>query len=757
MIKHERLLFGCVLVSEILCTIFLIVDKRMIEGHDALQYFSLQHFFLNNTVSNNEIPLWMPYLNQGAPAAWWFTLQGTVGILGNVFMLMGTLIKSVNFLDIFYSGILFDRILLLVGVWLLGRRYYASSLTRFFVAITVMGSTLFVTQVKFTFHLYYAVPLILYFLHAFLETSRWRYFLLTAFLFCLQMVGNDAYFLPVLSMTITLYFVFYALTHWGQMREFARNLRFGRPAVTAVAGAAILLGMLGLLLICGQDPNLLSLTRLRNADGSASLQVFLQYGANTDASKWNQLWMRLSPALDYSVYMGFLGLAMLPAALFRPGRMKYVLLTVAGILILFSSATVVSTFFYHTWPLMKFYRHLALICPLIKLFLILLAGFGFEFFVNKCQEFPKRMMVFSVLAVIMLALASFLNDGLRALATTLQGDSRSFHLPIFHMMFEPAYVDVKMAQASMWAMFFAIGFFLFLVLKRLRPLLIMVLVLGHALDIYGFYIESLQERTYVLSENKRQLLKFEPVPYIPQRTLHRNGNNPRHKLIRDGVFPYAMYASIEQFFGEDIFDSPERQDNNVYGVNVFKSMTIKHNKNLYSLGGVTRPKIQFFTNAHWVYDRRMTAELLGHKVFKGDMLLINNESKPAEASTFNLSVSPALNERIDVAHHVTGFTANTMEVDVDVPGSKPVWMLYADAWHPAWEAAVNGKHVPVYQAALAYKGLVLQPGPNAVKFYFDLPLTRQVMIFWMWMSVLGVAMVFYWAWFVLRRPDTYPS
>jgi hypothetical protein len=171
----------------------------------------MQYFFLNDTAVNGEIPLWIPYMNHGITATWWYTIQGSVGLLANALLLAGRMIASINFLDIFHYGIFVDRLLLLTGVWLLGQRYFDSALTRFFVASCVMGSTVTMTQFNFTLHLYYAIPLLFYFGHAFLDTGRWRFFFLASNLFMIQMIGKNADTFPIISFTIFLFFLFYTL------------------------------------------------------------------------------------------------------------------------------------------------------------------------------------------------------------------------------------------------------------------------------------------------------------------------------------------------------------------------------------------------------------------------------------------------------------------------------------------------------------------------------------------------------------------
>lgn len=381
---ENRLLFLLLLSFEICHLFYLTLSHRMPIGHDGFQYFSMQYFFLNDSAINGEVPLWIPFMNHGITATWWYTIQGSINLLTNALLLAGRMIASVNFLDIFHYGIFVDRLLLLTGVWLLGQRYFDSALTRFFVASCVMGSTVTMTQFNFTLHFYYAIPLLLYFGHSFLETGRWRFLFLAFNLFMIQTLGKNADTSAVITLTIFLYFLFYALDQPSLFGKQIKSLRWDFLSATAIAGSLLSLGLLAAIFIAGKDPAMVNLNFGRSLDSSVPMYTFLTYGGNLGFLKWQELLFRLSPSLDHTIYMGFLALPLVIfGLLFGQGRFKYPLSLVSLILLFISMGTWVSVFFYYAWPMMKFYRHLALIIPVIKLLLLFLAGFGFKKFLSK--------------------------------------------------------------------------------------------------------------------------------------------------------------------------------------------------------------------------------------------------------------------------------------------------------------------------------------------------------------------------------------
>ena len=169
----ERFLFVTLLVLQFLFFGSLINGHRIPAGHDGLHYFTLQYFFLNNAAIYGEVPQWIPFMTHGSIATWWYSVLGVCGIWANMLLQCGPLIKNMNFLNIYYAGMFMDELVLLVGTWLLGRRFFSSPLTVFFVCISVMGSSIWATQPYFNFYHFYTLFLaIIHFIHRFLDEGE---------------------------------------------------------------------------------------------------------------------------------------------------------------------------------------------------------------------------------------------------------------------------------------------------------------------------------------------------------------------------------------------------------------------------------------------------------------------------------------------------------------------------------------------------------------------------------------------------------
>jgi hypothetical protein len=50
------------------------------------------------------------------------------------------------------------------------------------------------------------------------------------------------------------------------------------------------------------------------------------------------------------------------------------------------------------------------------------------------------------------------------------------------------------------------------------------------------------------------------------------------------------------------------------------------------------------------------------------------------------------------------------------PVAKDFWLYYADAWHPFWEAYVNGRPAPILKANLGFKAVRIPAGKSRVDF-----------------------------------------
>jgi hypothetical protein len=726
---EDRILFLILLAFEVFHLFFLVLSHRMPIGHDGFQYFSLEYFFLNDSTVNGEVPLWIPYMNHGITATWFYTIQGSVGLLANALLLAGRAIASVNFLDIFHGGIFVDRLLLLTGVWLLGQRYFNSALTRFFVASCVMGSTVTMTQFNFTLHLYYAIPLLLYFGHAFLDTGRWRFFFLASNLFMIQTFGKNADTCTIVSLTVFLYFLFYALDAPSQFYGQIKNLRWRFASVTSITASLLSLGMLAAIFTAGRDTAMVNLNGGRSFDSSVPLNIFLTYAGNMDFHKWQELFLRISPSLDFTVYMGFLAVPLiLFGLLYNRNRNQYPLLLVSLILLFFSMGTWVSVFFYYAWPMMKFYRHLALIVPVIKLLLLFLAGFGFEkIFVQRDAWQGQRKISYACLLtgffflLLSMVLVQMSSHGLEAsryivrflTVQTSQNPS----------VFNPYTVSLRLSQASLFSL---LAGFLFLLLplvpfKKFGTAVILIALLINTGDIYGYYCTEINERTFVLNKDQYKITAFSPMPYAYRRLI--SAPNSRQEILSSPAGRLTIYATVNAFLFQDAlatrYRTIERMKPLHEMVTAFGPKVLK-NPAFLKIAGSSVDKIQFFSHACFDGDDKQSASYISNSKYQGDSLILSGASVPFVPACSSQKVLTD-NDRITLPYQIQRFTPNVMELSVNVPFTKPVWMMYADVWHRGWQAQINGKNVSVLKADMAYKAVLLPPGKNIITFRFVLP------------------------------------
>ena len=121
----------------------------------------------------------------------------------------GPLLPDIDLLTVFHLGMFVDEMILLVGTWLLARRFFGPAAVCF-IAVSVVGSCVWLDQPSWNFRLYYALPLVIELGHRFMDTGRWRWFFLAANLLALQLIGNLPYFIPLASFVVFLYFAGFA-------------------------------------------------------------------------------------------------------------------------------------------------------------------------------------------------------------------------------------------------------------------------------------------------------------------------------------------------------------------------------------------------------------------------------------------------------------------------------------------------------------------------------------------------------------------
>ncbi len=766
LLSNEKFLFSILLILQISYFTWLTLTKRIPGGHDGFQYFALQYYFLNNTVHYQEIPQWMPFMTQGTVANWWYFVQA--GLLQNILMLINGLLKSANFIPCFNAGMFVDELLLMVGSWLLAKRFLTSPLATFFCVSSIMSSCVWMSQPWYNFHLYYAIPLILHLGHRFLETKRWKFLLFLGTLFAIQMLGNLPYFLPICSFIIFSYFLLYCL--FNQKLTTATILEIRNYKTGIFCFLAILLTFIGLYIILSSGTDqIINYNFGRKLDISNSKEGFLSYGENLNFNKWTELFIGISPAFDYILYGGIFIIPMIIIGAFFTPFSKIAHFTFLVLIILsISTASKLAEFLYFAWPLMKYYRHLALISPIAKLFLSFLAGFGIDIIISK-QIFRKPLLILSatITVAVLLIIIDMQNNFSEHVDMMLSASNK---LPHIELTTQPIFQIIRLERSLLISTVFIVllGGSLLLNRRNLGFWGIFCLIVFHTWDVYSYKYNETNLRSLSLTDTQIKMMNFQPIPFKEFRETPTPGTNAKYDLLNQLPIPGQRYWSNSSFAFVDEAGSPFRVDHWLLALDNFmrsywgqpiKDLTIKPQGLTYytnlifplqhsaarKFAAVTCPKVQFFSDAHAINDPEIISSLISEKKYKGDTLFISEDTSHSYTSIPqypNLNSSSENNKRLQIPFKIKYFSSNQLEIEV-FTNTKKTWMVYSDVWHPKWEAFDNSQKLHIHRANLAYKAILLSPGQHKIIFNFFSPLLYFFQWFYCWLSLGWVLAVIY--------------
>ncbi len=724
----EKFLFFFILFFQLIVFLPLLTENRIPSGHDGLSYFSSQHNYLVETFTAKEIPLWDPLNLIGCIRTLWFILQ--TNFLQNVLLNLPHLPIPINSLKIFPLGMLLDEMILLIGIWLLTKRFYQFGLSTFFVSASLIGSSIWMIQPFFNFHFYYAVPLILHLGHCFLEKGQWRYFFLMNNLLCLQVFGNVPYFFPVISLIVFLYFLFYVVCNFSEAWPQIKNIRWGLPWWGSLMTIALFYyGALTLMKI-GTDQIICSLPG-RLTDGSTPLNDFLTYGRNLSWSKWIELLIGASPALDHTLFIGILTIPLaLWGFIFNTRRKNFHFILVGIIICLFGVGSAMTIFFYHVWPFMKFYRHLGLIAPFTKIFIAILAGFGIDALIKQLtvKDSSKSLIQPFLLLSLIIFILGFKLFSLHRDQTFLQSLVEQIdYLPAF-MHFDVDYLKSRLFNSSIVSLLFAFGLASLFFIKE-QKLILKIFILFMALHVFNLY-DYRNSETYLKTKVIRSFEQSISGPFSVRRTEKGLINQRNDFWLK----PLDRFAKAYQ--GQSPINS-KLQRKDITDQRLVLPLSHPAAKKFV---GLTEDKIQFFQNAYVIDDESLLADLITKPDYQGDLLFVSSQTSfPQESSVKVWTSQKTLfaNERIKIPYEIVRFNFNNLTLKVFNSQPNSLWLLYSDVWHPFWKANVNGINVPVYRANLAFKAISLQPGNNKIHFRFENKLMTVLL------KILGVNSLFW--------------
>jgi len=749
---QEPLLFLLIILCQAVFFFYLISQRRMPQEHDTFHFMSLQYYFLNHTVIYGAIPQWIPFLTHGLIANGFYALQS--GFLQNVLMTLGPVLKPFNFLDLFYLGMFVDELFLLTGTWLLAKRYFTSIYTVFFVCVSVIGSAIWVNQPWFNFRFYYAVPLILFFLHSFLDTGRWRYFFLGVNLIAVQTLGNLAYLIPFTTAAVFMYFLFYFLLNQEMVLNQLTQIKTSRALlIPALWIAASFLAAYAILAV-GTD-QVLYYGHLRNRDGTVTLENFLHMRPMLTRFGFYEIFFGLVPYNDYTVYTGLVAAFMAVLALMTGwDSRKSVFIFFLTFILFFSYGTFVSVFFFKVWPMMKYFRHIELTMSFFKLFICFLAGFGFEsLFIN--HERIHRKQIIIAVSCLVISLGFYFVMRNPSIAAKVLNSFKS----------EPEFIDFlfrKFQARGFWIMTAgtAFSFLLFFNLKKWRAIAISAVLLIHVLDLFSYKLQSFRDGSVKLNDAQYKIFEFTKLPFIRSRNYSYADREPIVGNV--GEFfagSNARYWTIFAFLFKDDFSSLLQTDQwlipfdnlikaylrqSIYDlesppVSGFNErdhkLILPDDTALKKIGALDEDKIQLFSRAFGDDSTDELASNLTNPDYAGDILFLSvteKQRKSMHLTKWNTDQSLSISDRLKLPYQIQQFNSNQLKIFAHIPENDSAWLYYSDVWHPFWKATVNGKPKKVFKANLAYKAVQLDTGKNEVHFYFGSKIVSFLHMFFAW-------------------------
>lgn len=732
---YEFIFFSAVAVFSFSLNIYLFLSERTVVGHDTWHYEALQYYFLNNLYFNREVSQWIPYLPFGSPANMYYMICN--GVIVNVLSLFHCLLISKNFLLYFYSGIIFEEFILILGTWLWVRRHVTTIYARFIVVLTIACTAVWYMQIFWDFKLFYAIPLVLYFIQNFLDSGRCRWLLFASIAYLMENMGSLAYFLPVQSFFIALYIATYYLCHRIRINESMkdcynrRKLRLFAILLYSVISVCIV----GWLLSLGVKDFFMP---FRNGGGELSLKDFLSYGNLLKKEDFFGLFISKSLTSDYQFYLGLAIYALLPIGLSVALNRRQIPLVVLAIsLALFIPGTYLSRALFYFWPTMKYFRHLHLCWHLLKIFMIVLAGVGFDALILR-----KRIpLVAKLVSLIILSSIIFAQGYLLIHPTAF--DSLLLKMketlltvknyPEIQFVYDVKLLSLYLTKSLIVGCLTLVAMVsMFICKTRCIGLGIIIILLVHGVDMTSYRFDELLSKTFPCNEQQAMDFRFSSPPFVQARTWEDSGSlGSRGSVVLAMPFvKTATYTHITSAFllsGNIIgyFRNiywPESLQGFIKSRNPMNPPSF-FNKEVLQTDYFVRDILALDSTTLKVYkDPKLTNEPLVYYLTtnKSDIktLLISDDLATCSFKDKTSEIMPG--ERVDADIEMIKSTSDSFTVNVkNVPSN--AWLYYSSSFNKNWSATVNDKPVTIHRAFLSFMSLPLALGDNVITMHFSMP------------------------------------
>ncbi len=697
--------------------------------HDTAYVAESFHCFYRDMFHCGELARWFPYGNYGIQAdLYQLAMHPTQYAVGS----MGLWLGVDDTLLLMKIAMLLNEVLFALGLWLISRELYALALTRFLVSAGGVLSVSWFLQSQFNFCTFYLLPLVMYLVLRFFKTGHATFLFLAGIVELCSLLGNVAYIAPVHFWMLVVFAVPLACERPQSLKQLVMPRSLLNPWLWALLAVTAVIG----LFMAGAAEHLKLLSPGRNeATGQVGLEVFLNHGRPPMAAALFGLTTGGIPHAPNTYYVGLLPLAMFVYALAHERQRAFTGIAAACAALTWLSIggefASLSTFL----PGMKIYRHLALLYGIIGLLLLLAAGFGIErLFLRlagrRVAQMPCRRIRWTTpIAVVILMLADF----------WFSKRPDDFTLPHLIAGWEPFFAFRILVYDAAIPVVYGLVRCRTGDPEKASMLPAIVLGLAFLLDVGSFRYQILQSLpTLEPGMAADSIFNAEKLPYRSMRSQIPADDRAGRalELLGRNLPDFRNYqcSMLYAFAGIDPCQPVLRTDfvsRGMYEMLVARGGLPKlHPKGEFlPAHDDAVPKIVGLRGAYPVPGesnadgRRMTPMLFGlfRELANPDTAVVL--SPPAESSTEPNAEPVTVIRNREPLHslgtiEVIDFSSNRLQVRTEVEHAQPVWLIYADAWHPGWTAKVDGRPTPVLRANVGFKAVQLTQGTHDVEFAF---------------------------------------
>ncbi|MDR3640568.1 MAG: YfhO family protein [Humidesulfovibrio sp.] len=645
---------------------------------DSFQAYSAFNYAYGNFLSAGEFPQWFPHAAYGSPAEVYMTTF--LGPFQVLMILLAAPLRVANAWLLFCGATFAECAVYVACAYLLGKSLYKSEEAASAVATWTALTLYWNVQVFWPHRALVYIPLMLLFTLRFHRSGDLRELVRIGLVLCISVLGNNAYTGPLYVLLVCVFFA--ALCLLDRKNGFARLARPGTGALVEF-GLLLLLGGLYLFLIHKAfDGAAFAAPDRDPVTGATSLRVFLTYGGSAIEKLPDFVIGRSGCHMQFFFYLGVsaTGLALYALRRVRGGVFAALAATSLFLLLLSLGPFGGVAYAAYWFPGMNRFRHLSYLLPMLRLLLLIIAGYGLDHVLEKPRERAADAFVWLMFGALGILAAKDFWLGWNGL------------LPEFGFLLLLAVRVGYGVLHARWP-------------RRAGACLGFALALAVALELGVANHQLLRAAGSFYSVAERRAVGGRLDAYLVQPQPFQAGREASLPLDSRALFDLYTRQAVNnytttQFVDQDFCAPAVRIDYAMPGVLELLERAAP--------GALAR------TN-----EERDVVKALGF-VYWRQALAQQWFREAVGCGGGRLALETPQGARRDVASGVRHFSANRLVADVNA-GPEGGMLFYADAYHPGWRAWVDGLPATVERAHGAFKSVAVPPGAHRVAFAFFNP------------------------------------